>query len=126
MRDSSDLLWLVILGGIAIVVLVGVPFSWREWLRERRAVQGASLKRLAIDAAIVAVTFEAALFFLLWVPKLWDSPLVFWVARVDLVCFIVGLVCAFAWRGKARWWLRGCAFLLPIISMMLVVGITAE
>jgi hypothetical protein len=83
-------------------------------------------RRIAINAALISVTLEAALCAALWTPLHLRFNFLVTATITEGLLLIVGLPCAFAWRGKARWWLRVRALALPLISIVFIIALTAE
>ncbi len=125
------MLWvrhLIIAGVLAATVLtifVGLPYSWSEWREELRRASGGTVRRAAISAALIAVTIEVGLLAVLFTPLTRSDAFLQITRLVDFSLLLIGIPCAFGWRGKARWWIRACALFLPFLlygGLVLVSG----
>jgi hypothetical protein len=125
MAEWSELVGFFLLGSSLMVTFVGIPFGWAEWRGELKQA-GRPTVRALVSATIFGVTLEMLLFMALWTPFIRSNAFPRPWLLVEAVMFPGVLACSFAWKGKARWWLRAASVLIPLLSFLVLVAGAAE
>ena len=117
MQTSSRLAELLILI-MPFAALIGLFLAWAEWHKQLRLVEIQSWRKKTLSIGLFAVTLQALLFASMWTPLSRFHVLLQRFLNTDLLLLVLAIPCAFAWKGRIRWWLLtasigfsvGCVF----------------
>jgi hypothetical protein len=126
MRHPTDIFWIFLFSTMAVTILVGIPFCVSEWKRQLSSGQLRGWKSVIVTAAICAVTLQGVCCLTLWVPFNISFSFFKWANLRALILMVVGLSCAFSWKGKARWWLVTSSISLTAAFFVTLLALIAE
>jgi hypothetical protein len=126
MRHPTDIFWIVVFSTMAVAIFVGVPFAWSEWRNELPSGPPKAWRSTTVTAAICAVTLQCVCWLALWTPLMLRFSFLKWASLAAIFLMVVGLSCAFTWKGKAQWWLVASSFSLTAAFFVTLLALIAE
>jgi hypothetical protein len=113
----------IIISGMLLAGPLAVVFyGWSEWHGKIHQGELPVWKRIAASVGILFITAQTILFITLLATIFSHkvaAPYRFFLSECvlsELALLVVAAPCAFAWRGRFRWWLLASSVYLPVIS----------
>jgi hypothetical protein len=126
MRHPTDIFWILLFSTMAFAILVGIPFCLSEWKRQLSSGRPRGWRSVTVTAAICAVTLQSVCWLTLWTAFNISFSFLKWGSLAAPILMVVGLSCAFSWKGKARWWLVALSISFTAAFFVTLLALIAE